>query len=296
MLRRAQIWIPRRSYVTIGPKPITRHVLSSLRADELTSSDFVWLAGRRTLLVYFSHDPSELALRLSYDSTRAGSFPAHAAGYLYYHPPPPYAPLAGSLRLRVNSNNARGSDLLLPNGAPWQIILPQLTNNKLCSGALQKLLTSNLITPSVVGSCRALFHAKSIRPQNLLFHLGQTFPLSMTQAELKIRTVGRDSLGLFVKQRLFGDPAPQYPYKGSVLARFELSADQTRVFIRIVEEIVPVKCIEPGYDGRVVMPRAGQLLTYKYDGVVNPWSIRVEEDSHSAAALRLLIDQQKQLH
>ncbi|KAJ6522254.1 hypothetical protein B0H19DRAFT_1203003 [Mycena capillaripes] len=84
-------------------------------------------------------------------------FPPLASGYLYYRPPPAHIPLAGSLRLRVNSDDSRGSDLLLPNGLPWQILLPQITLNKQYAGVLQQLLKEKLVTATTMEQCRKIF-------------------------------------------------------------------------------------------------------------------------------------------
>ncbi|KAJ7669080.1 hypothetical protein B0H17DRAFT_1247076, partial [Mycena rosella] len=191
-------------------------ILCSLRPENLKSSDFVDLAGMVKASVRF--DPAQPQLRLSYDWSVAGGhipFPQHACGYLYYHPPPLHAPLAGSIRLRVNSDDARGSDLLLPTGLPWCIGLPQLVAFAHGAGALQQLLADDLISHAAITHCTRVFAGRRSRlPHVLLFALDQPFALAMEQAELRLVVVGRERVALFTKQRLFGDPAPRYPFKG----------------------------------------------------------------------------------
>jgi hypothetical protein len=196
---------------------INKHVLSSLRPENLISSDFLDLSGSRQVPVYFN--PTQRPLMLHYDrSTVPIPFPRLACGYLYYHSPAAHLPLAGSLRLRINSDDAAGSDLLLRNGLPWQILLPQIVINKQYAGVLQQLLLEKLVTNATVEQCQRLFgHRSILTPNHLIFHLQQSFSLPMTQAELRLTIVGREKLGTFIKQNLFGDPPPRYPFKGKFL-------------------------------------------------------------------------------
>ncbi|KAJ7732360.1 hypothetical protein DFH07DRAFT_144192, partial [Mycena maculata] len=239
--------------------------------------------------VYFYED--EPPLLLSYHwSAAATPFPPQACGYLYYHPPPPRAPLGGSLRLRVSSDDALGSDLMLPNGLPWEIVLPRIVRYKHCVGALQRLLEDGLLTTTTVEHCRNVFAGRPLIPRQLIFHLEQPFALSMEQSKLQLTIVGHDKLGSFVKEKLFGDPGPRYPFKGAVLARFELSPDRVYFFMRIVKIVSPVVCCEDGYDGRVVAPQEGGFLSYRIGGVTRPWALRIASRSSAASALRLLVD------
>ncbi|KAJ7099465.1 hypothetical protein B0H15DRAFT_771262 [Mycena belliarum] len=219
-------------------------------------------------------------------------FPPHARGYLYYHPPPLNSLLAGSIRLRVGSNNAPGSDLLLPNGLPWQVTLPELVKYAHCATALSKLLQEGLVSPETVDHCRQLFSQRRLLfPEILLLRFDQPFALAMDQAELRLIVVGRDRFARFTKQKLFGDPAPRYPFKGRLVARFELSPDSTRCFIRILRVVTPVECVEPSYVGKIIEPKAGDYLTYRTRGALVPWSLDLTPGtSLSADALRLLLD------
>ncbi|KAJ6533808.1 hypothetical protein DFH09DRAFT_1325656 [Mycena vulgaris] len=260
-------------------------VLSSLRPETIKSSDFLDLAGCLKSDVYLYHK-QETPLTLCHDSSVAAlPFPPHARGYLYYFQPPPgRSPLGGGLRLRVNSDDSLGSDLLLPNGLPWQIGLPQIVKHQHCAGALYKLLEEGLLTPPIVEQCHQLFSSAHL-PRDLIFDLDQPFPLSLTQTVLHLTVVGLTKLAVFRKQ-LWGR---QYPFKGDILVRFELSPDKTRVFFRVVRIVVPVVCSQPDYEGNLIAPREGEFLSHMFRGVQTPRS-SILTHSKRGNALRLLVD------
>ncbi|KAJ7183760.1 hypothetical protein C8R46DRAFT_519119 [Mycena filopes] len=276
-------------------------LISSLRWENLKSSDYVDLSGLSTSCLAFSSRGRDVACYYRNSHGRE-LFPDSARGYLYYRTSP--LSLAGSIRLRVDTDNANGHDLLLPSGLPWQIGLPQLVQRKQYQSLFLKLLKEKLVTHPEVRACRRLFPEAQLYPSAILFSLDQLFSISMQQADLRLIIVGfrqaaiyrRHRRGLFVKQNIFGDPSPRYPFKGRILARFELSADKRRVFMRIVKIVEPIVCLEPGYDGRVVAPEEGGLLSYNsYRGVrcpaPTPWSLSMDEETTSVSAegLRLLI-------
>ncbi|KAJ7734450.1 hypothetical protein B0H16DRAFT_1767334 [Mycena metata] len=239
-------------------------VITSLRPENLKSSDFVDLSGISSSYLAFGLSGCDTLFR--YKFSGKVPFPARTWGYLYYRPSSAWTPLAGSVRLRIKSDDAHGSDLLLPNGLPWQIILPQIVLRRQYKGLYRKLLEEGLISESDVGTCRNVFgRRRLIYPETVLFGLDQPFSISMQQMELRLTIVGRSSpgtrLALFIKQRLFGDPAPRYPFKGRILARFELSPDKALVFMRFVKIVEPIVCCEPGYAGRIVARKEGELLS-----------------------------------
>ncbi|KAJ7830447.1 hypothetical protein B0H14DRAFT_2807552 [Mycena olivaceomarginata] len=251
---------------------LRQHVLSSLHPERLSSADFLHLSGMNQMPVYFGT----------------------AAGYLYYRSPPAGYPFAGSLRLRINSDAARGSDLLRPNGVPWQIVLPQLVINEQYTSVLEQLLAEELVSPATVKACRKLFgDRKILTPNTLLFHLTQPFALRMTQAELRLTTVGTRKIGQFVKQNLFGERSPRmrYPFTGSILVRFELSADRKRMHMRVLKIVEPVACqsADAGYreHGRVLLAYRSQRWTGP-----QPWTLFMRPAyvrTPAADALHLLI-------
>ncbi|KAJ7484939.1 hypothetical protein B0H11DRAFT_1164532 [Mycena galericulata] len=273
-------------------KAVTRHVLSSLRPEKIKSSDFIDLAGGRKLTVHFyKEDPP---FRLCYASSMDGMipFPPHACGYSYYVHPRECTLFAGAIRLRVHSDDALGSDLLLPNGLPWQIVLPQIVTYQRCAGSLRKLLEDQLITKTTVEECWKVFSGRRVlNPGTLIFHLEQPFALAMDQGELRLTIVGREKLGIFLHQKLFNDSG--YAFGGAILARFELSPARDYVSIRVVKIVskVILHLRARGYTGRVIAPKEGELLSFKFRGVPRPWSLSLAPNSSSSAdALRLLFD------
>ncbi|KAJ7494842.1 hypothetical protein B0H11DRAFT_919888 [Mycena galericulata] len=292
---RFQQKLPRRTYSTENRprfKAITRHVVSSLRAENLKSSDFIDLAGGKKLLVYFNQGDPPFRLSYHWSMGRMIPFPPHAYGYLYYLPPPVQSPFAGAIRLRVNSDDAVGSDLLLPNGLPWQIVLPQIVAYERCASALRKLHQDGLLTATTVDQCRKVFSGRRVlHPETLIFHLEQPFALAMDQGELRLTIVGREKLGVFLLQKLFNDSG--YAFRGAILARFELSPSSDHVFIRVVKIVskITLRKEARAYKGRVIAPKEGEFLSFEYRGVPRPWSLSLASDSSSSAdALRLLLD------
>ncbi|KAF7311971.1 hypothetical protein MIND_00208800 [Mycena indigotica] len=281
-----------RAYKRDSRFSIFKHSLSSLKVDSLKSSDFVDLSNGSKLSLHFSRDLPPLSLM--YD-TAFTPFPSNARGFLYYHVPPPSSPLAGAIRLRIDSDGAAGNDLLLPNGLPWQVGLPTLVKHEHGRGALALLLSEGLVDAETVENCRAVFSGRSlIMPKRLLFALDQPFATSMTDENLYLVVVGKKHLERLRIRALFGW-GHNFPFRGSLLARFELSPDGLVVFIRtlkIIEPIVSANTTTAARvgGGKVVAPVEGHLISRRMsDGVLHPWSLSLSENI-KASALRLLID------
>ncbi|KAJ7056809.1 hypothetical protein C8F01DRAFT_1155123 [Mycena amicta] len=274
-----------------GRYSVRAQTLSSLRADTLQSSDFIDVAGGHKLQVRFPGDHPPLRLTYQHSDAVSTPFPPNARGYLYYHAPHPSAPLSGSIRLRIDSDNALGTDLLLPDGLPWQIVLPTLVHSKNGAGALRQLISESLVDSETIASCRAVFSGWSaIRPKCLFFAIDQPFAIPMTVENVFLTVVGKEKLERLRLRSLFGRDPARYPYTGSLLARFELSSDVTRVFIRILKIVDPIVCVKPEFSGRrVVAPLVGDLVSHRTPaGVIEPWSLNLLKDP-KASALRLLI-------
>jgi hypothetical protein len=124
-------------------------------------------------------------------------FPARSTGFLYYRQEALAAPLEGSIRFRVTSNNAplsfqHGRDLRLPSGSPWQITLPRIACAKGYSRISEQLLDENLVTQKQLSQCRDIFGDQLPSPELTLFRLTQEFPINFTQLRLTI--VGENAL------------------------------------------------------------------------------------------------------
>ncbi|KAF7375661.1 hypothetical protein MSAN_00455200 [Mycena sanguinolenta] len=240
--------------------PRARYRLSCLRSEDLGPWDFLDLGGCRERAVHFQ--PGGPRTTLFYARTAPYTpFPAHARGYLYYHPPSPRYPFSGSVRLRIQSNEEHGTDLLLPNGTPWQIVLPQMVTLPSYAGLLKQLLREDLVTSETVDQCRELFWGRKIlHPNTLIFRLDQPFSILMTQAHVSLTTVGRSKLGTFKKPTEFGSPFGPYPYKGVILARFELSAEGTHMYLRVVKIVERLFCVRSRHKAYVVPPKEGEAV------------------------------------
>ncbi|KAJ6488992.1 hypothetical protein C8R45DRAFT_250076 [Mycena sanguinolenta] len=279
-----------REYSSESDESVPRYRLSCLRSENLGPWDFLDLGGCRERAVHFQ--PGGPRTTLFYARTAPYTpFPAHACGYLYYHSPSPRYPFSGSVRLRIASNEEHGSDLLLPNGIPWQIMLPQMVTLPSHAGLLQQLLSEGLVTSETVEQCRELFRGRKIlKPHSLIFRLDQPFSIPMTQAHVSLTTVGRSRLGTFNKLTEFGSPFGPYPYKGVILVHFELSAERTHMHLRVVKIVERLVCVRSRHKAYVVPPKEGELLSHTIDGEVRPWAVDMASSAMPADALRLLID------
>ena len=76
---------------------------------------------------------------------------------------------------------------------------------------------------------------------------------------------------------------------GIVKFRFELStlpehANEPTLVMRILEILRPITCSIPNYDGTVVEPREGQLLSRRLSsGRAKVWSYPLDRRTHGAA-------------
>jgi hypothetical protein len=117
---------------------MTRQVvrLSTLKPDELRSSDFTELSHKTRHTVHFA-DITKSTGQLVWP-TRALSqqrphfrFPDHACGFFYYHSPVGFSHMASSIRFRCTPSNDpatfnQGKDLLTRLGLPWEYSMPSI--------------------------------------------------------------------------------------------------------------------------------------------------------------------------
>ncbi|KAJ7842953.1 hypothetical protein B0H14DRAFT_3690438 [Mycena olivaceomarginata] len=224
-------------------------------------------------------------------------FPPRSAGFFYYHRDPDAAPLEGSIRFRVTSDNApssfnRGHDLLLPSGLPWQIILPQVACGKSYSRLRDQLLEENLVTAKQLLQCRDIFgEIKRIFPRVVLFRMNQEFPVEFT-GQIALAVVGK-VLHRPHWSSLFRQ-GTSFPITGSGVARFEPSTDpeyagRRVVHLRITKIGNPVSITEE--ETTLLKPEAGQLLVRPSHSRIEPWAYDIDASNTVAAtALRALWD------
>ncbi|KAJ7155279.1 hypothetical protein C8R46DRAFT_438378 [Mycena filopes] len=274
----------------------SRTLISTLNPRLLKSSDYHNFSGRHSVAVA-PVGSSGPGTRFRYTFKKGTvPFPENAAGFLYCHRDPHAAPLECALRFRLATSRtrtafAKGRDLLLPTGLPWQVILPQLTDTNHIPLADQ-LVREGLVTLDQIERCRALSGGRQLRPALTLFRLGQAFPVDFAKRPT-LTFVGEDRLWPADLLSLFYsslDKTQMRPFTGSGTARFEPArVDGERVVhLRILTITHPVTCVVPDYSGRLVEPKAGELLSVTSGGRVTPWAYSVDRDTMPGAAFRAL--------
>ncbi|KAF8155318.1 hypothetical protein K438DRAFT_1777681 [Mycena galopus ATCC 62051] len=274
-------------------------MVSTLNSLHISADDYVVLSGMDSVTIRFPKTRRGTYAKFRYCNMSHRStapFPHHSAGFLYYHNPPNGLPLEGSVRLRVTLDKnpasfTSGQDLLLPSGAPWQTILPQIACREHHTLICQQLLREKLVTEEHLSRARRIFAGSDrITPQLILFRINQLFPVNFG-ASVQLTVVGK-KLHKLDFPHLFSDEEGRFPWTGSALACFEPSTRSEHigrrvVSLRLVQIIDPVACVAQSYRGRLPKPQEGQLLTG--DGVA-PWAYEIDNQSSPAEALRVLWD------
>ncbi|KAJ6535646.1 hypothetical protein B0H19DRAFT_1383129 [Mycena capillaripes] len=287
-----------------GPALHHRHPISTLNSAVLKPTDYLDVSSKTMIRIRLQKSDRLQPIAYLGDPHRHFvPFPPHSAGFLYYHETAHASPLEGSVRLRVTpdkepSSFSRGQDLLLPSGCPWQTILPQISTHKETAGFRDLLLHEKLVTEQQLERCRRVFAGRSvIYPHYILFRLTQEFPVHFHQA-ISLTTVGKDTLyrlnlnSTFVSTR---DYVACYPWHGSALARFErapVTDPMSRlVRLRFTKILSPPVCAQRNYNGRVLKPEEGELLTLQIRGrAPAPWAYNIDSKSQPGVAFRALWD------
>ncbi|KAJ7325756.1 hypothetical protein DFH08DRAFT_886154 [Mycena albidolilacea] len=274
------------------------HTISTLNPPFIAPDDYVDLSQRKQIQLRFPKSQGNARAELIYGrcSNIPQPFPPRSAGFFYYHRDPDAAPLEGSIRFRVTSDNApssfnRGHDLLLPSGLPWQIILPQVACGKSYGRLRDQLLEENLVTAKQLLQCRDIFREiKRIFPRVVLFRMNQEFPVEFT-GQIALAVVGK-VLHRPHWSSLFRQ-GTSFPITGSGVARFEPSTDpeyagRRVVHLRITKIVNPVSITE---ETTLLKPEAGQLLVRPSHSRIEPWAYDIDaSNSVAATALRALWD------
>ncbi|KAJ7041424.1 hypothetical protein C8F04DRAFT_1031470 [Mycena alexandri] len=275
-------------------------LISTLNPAFIQSGDYMDLSGRKRRNIGFTHALTAVNPQILYVGVR--TFPDNCAGFLYYHRESTAAPLEGGIRFRRTRDNrpssfSGGHDLLLPSGAPWELILPQLTRTTY-QRLGDQLLRENLATPAQFALCRRIFATMGrIQAPLIMFRLTQEFPVNFG-GPLRLTVVGSEAyypatLELFPVFKTTTTYVKRFPLTGSAIARFEPSArDGRRVLhLRIVKIIKPVVCTVDKHKARLEQPEEGQLLTGSVRGCdPAPWEFRLDGRSKAATAFRALWD------
>ncbi|KAJ7734126.1 hypothetical protein B0H16DRAFT_1578363 [Mycena metata] len=272
-------------------------LLSTLNPTLLQTEDYLDLSGMKTRNIGFTHTPTGPNPCIHYWGK--GAFPDDCAGFLYYYRESGAAPLEGGIRFRRTrdhrpSSFPGGHDLLLPSGAPWELILPQVMRPSYRRLADQ-LLHENLATTAQLDLCHRIFTSMGrISAPLIVFRHTQTFPVNFG-GPLRLTVVGSSALHSATLEPLSqraSNSVKRFPFAGSVIARFEPSAEDGRriLHLHIVKIITPFVCTDDKYKARVVQPEEGQLFIGVSRGGDRPWEIDIDGPSRAAAALRVLWD------
>jgi hypothetical protein len=115
---------------------MTRQVvrLSTLKPDELRSSDFTELSHKFCHAIHLTHVTKTTGQLVWPRACRPRSqfrFPDHARGFFYYYSPVGFSHIASSIRFRCTPSNDpatfnQGKDLLTPLGLPWEYSMPSI--------------------------------------------------------------------------------------------------------------------------------------------------------------------------
>ena len=116
-------------------------------------------------------------------------FPENTHGYLYYcTPPQDRPPVSGSFRFRVlpytsdpPKGFAEGTDLLRPDGRPWELPLYSAIHSQKYAPLVQKLLDEKLLDTDLLKTVAKLPRIYIRNSSNVLYTLSDPFTLSLGQ-------------------------------------------------------------------------------------------------------------------
>ncbi|KAJ7652379.1 hypothetical protein DFH06DRAFT_1205992 [Mycena polygramma] len=282
-------------------------VISTLNPRLIKSSDRVYIfpLQQQFYASFISSSTTALVPYYRISTTQMMPFPDHSSGFMYYHNPPQATPLEGSVRLRPTPDERwesffYGKDLTLPSGAVWELNLPQLACRKALSPFCDQLLYDKLVTHEQLARCRELFANTTVTPSLTLFRLEQEFPVNFGRTiNLSILGEALHRLALTTVFTETVDGVQTFPWRGTALAHFEAStrpefAGRRVIHLRIVKIIKPVKCTLDGFEGRMIEPKDGELLTLSRRGMTpEPWACDLDRETRRAVALRALWDSSK---
>ncbi|KAJ7452816.1 hypothetical protein FB451DRAFT_1409117 [Mycena latifolia] len=296
-----------KAVVDSAPRKRPRALVSTLTPSLIKSTDYLDLSQRISLPVRFPvsyASASGQGLSYGLEGTVYLPFPDHTRGFLYSHSDPNAAPLAGSIRFRVTSDNSPssfsgGHDLVAPSGYPWQVTLAQIAWRRKYAWIAAQLVHENHATREQLSRCRDVFGRKArIYPEYTLFHLDSTFLVNFS-SPVNLTVVG-EGLHPFTMTYLFRAFSPErnryFPWTGSALARFEPSTRPEHtglrvLHLRILKIVKPVATIVDleTYSGHPLRPEEGQLFMVRSPGgAPRPWAYDIDKGTRAAAALRVL--------
>ncbi|KAJ7468243.1 hypothetical protein B0H11DRAFT_2045993, partial [Mycena galericulata] len=266
----------------------SRRVVSTLDPSRLANADFVDISDLSSVQISFLRF-NDTGDRLHYMAGPQGHifpFPPRTRGFFYFRSAFDLSPLAGGLRFRISPNDisssfSRGHDLLLPSGSPWELLLPRMVAHKTYATILKYLLSIGLVTYKQVGLCSRIFSDHGTIRGPVIYNIKQSFVVDFSVSPT-LSFVGPSEILTSCVSTLFSEVSRRvrsYPYKGSALVRFERSplpehAGRRVLVLRVLEIINPVELVVPGYEGRVELPKAGELYSMRPrdNGPSKPWT------------------------
>lgn len=308
--------------------PPAWRALSTLDPQHLTMGDFIDVSHYTHPAISFL--PKTHNTLLYYFKSKALlPFPPGSRGFLYYRSFPDLPVECSGVRFRITSRGTpssfeEGSDLLRPDGLPWQVPFSAMA---LATGPSElwtkQLLKEQLVAEEQLAHCRAMFHQKKrIEANTNIYHLGQVFSLNLG-GTVWFWIVGRTKIGLWHYPSMFADnrvhmKSNKYPYSGesillfvcvmflscpagSCLAALELSthpdhAGTKTIVLRILKFVKPIKCVLDSYDGYIPMPEEGSIYHRTFtqgrgSPQIKPWTCNVYgKHSPGTEALRILVE------
>lgn len=153
-------------------------------------------------------------------------FPENTNGYLYYRTPSQDRPrLSGSFRFRVLPSTSdspedfgEGTDLLRPDGRPWELSLYNAVQSPGFAPLIQKILNEKLLEPDLIDAVAKLPQISLKRNSDgVLYTLSDPFTLSVGKTKL-MTLITEDRLENFRIRPLYDLVLRQFPFTGILLS------------------------------------------------------------------------------
>jgi hypothetical protein len=150
---------------------MTRQVvkLSTLKPDELRSSDFTELSHKTRHTVQFADitkSPGQIVWPNQSQHQSRPRFPDHARGFFYYYSPVGFSQMASSIRFRCTSSNDpatfnQGKDLLTHFGLPWESSMPSILRAR-SSYVQDYLVHAGLVTEDQITHLKHIVNGRQL--------------------------------------------------------------------------------------------------------------------------------------
>jgi hypothetical protein len=147
-------------------------------------------------------------------------FPKYTHGHLYYSTPSLDRPLhSGSFRFRLVASGqgfAEGTDLLRPDGRPWELTLYNAIQTAGYAPLVRQLLNEGLLSADLLDTVNQLPRINVRAPSDVLYTLSDPFKLSLDQA--KMLTIVTEDHSVSFRFRPFIDPRlHRFPFTGMLV-------------------------------------------------------------------------------